>query len=729
MGSIMNIAVFLLFFSIGEIFCSPFNKIIDADWKIRENAERHRTSSYEMLDNPLLVIRRGESFNVKIQLQENYDVSKDQLRLTVIYDSQIGLKYEPIFVTVFSKAEKDSIFDESRWKAFTEEINGKYVSINITAPADTAVGFWNVTVDHKTKGKKHVSSTSQQLAILFNPWCEDDNVYMPNEEHRREYVLNPIGQVYLGSHDYMMPKVWKYGQFSSYVLPIVIILLENYGRQQGTWDLSTLGHPVHVSRALSSVINANDGNGIIAGKWNEPYAPFTEPDKWVGSEAIFKEFFDGLAEHHNLNPVRWGQCWVFASTTTAAARAIGLPARPVSCFGSRHDTDESLTIDTYFDENGHLLEEMNNDMEWNFHVWTEAWMSRDDVPDGFGGWQAIDATPQEQSDGLSQAGPAPVNAIRAGEIGYGYDAAFVFGEVDADIVHWFRNESDILGWTKVPVDQIPTTVFTKKIGNFNNSHALNYREFDEDVTDTYKYPEDSYQRRVAKRNAQENRGLKFIFDEKPIDDNIELHLKIHETYFGEFIKITLNIVNKFNKKISVSSLLNVNSIYYRGLIANSLALNKLNLEIGERGTGTHEIYIKPDEYLGKMVDFDVFKVFAIVSVDGGRIWSKEATSMLKKPSLNITLNGHIRVGEKLNVNASFVNPLNEQLTDGYFIIEFNGQRIIKKVHEEINAKETVSITEQFELTSSGYEAIVVTFHCKQMSDIYGYVVLDISPKN
>lgn len=35
----------------------------------------------------------------------------------------------------------------------------------------------------------------------------------------------------------------------------------------------------------------------------------------------------------------------------------------------------------------------------NFHVWNDVWMARPDLPQGYGGWQAIDATPQEASDG------------------------------------------------------------------------------------------------------------------------------------------------------------------------------------------------------------------------------------------------------------------------------------------------------------------------------------------
>ena len=50
----------------------------------------------------------------------------------------------------------------------------------------------------------------------------------------------------------------------------------------------------------------------------------------------------------------------------------------------------------------------------NFHVWNEAWMKRVDLPDGYDGWQAVDATPQEVSLGLYQTGPAPLTAIRKG---------------------------------------------------------------------------------------------------------------------------------------------------------------------------------------------------------------------------------------------------------------------------------------------------------------------------
>ena len=42
-------------------------------------------------------------------------------------------------------------------------------------------------------------------------------------------------------------------------------------------------------------------------------------------------------------------------------------------------------------------------------------MKRRDLPDGYDGWQVVDATPQEVSLGLFQTGPAPINAIKNGK--------------------------------------------------------------------------------------------------------------------------------------------------------------------------------------------------------------------------------------------------------------------------------------------------------------------------
>ena len=52
------------------------------------------------------------------------------------------------------------------------------------------------------------------------------------------------------------------------------------------------------------------------------------------------------------------------------------------------------------------------------------------------GWQAVDATPQEGSNGISQCGPAPLTAIKKGETFLNFETNFLYGEVNADRCTW-----------------------------------------------------------------------------------------------------------------------------------------------------------------------------------------------------------------------------------------------------------------------------------------------------
>lgn len=58
---------------------------------------------------------------------------------------------------------------------------------------------------------------------------------------------------------------------------------------------------------------------------------------------------------------------------------------------SAHDTNKSLTVDRFFDENGDPLEKLNKDSIWNFHSWNEVWMTRPDlsVSGAYDGWNLI----------------------------------------------------------------------------------------------------------------------------------------------------------------------------------------------------------------------------------------------------------------------------------------------------------------------------------------------------
>ena len=217
--------------------------------------------------------------------------------------------------------------------------------------------------------------------------------------------------------------------------------------------------PVQVARAVSAMVNSNDAdNGVLVGKWNGKYSDGTDPYKWSGSVRILEEYM-----RNGGRSVRYGQCWVFTGIITTVCRALGLPCRPVTCYSSAHDTNRSLTIDKYFTQDGEELKGIDEapgifDSIWNFHCWNDVWMARPDLPKGFGGWQVIDATPQEESDNVYQVGPTSVEAVRLGEVGLGYDTAFVFTEVNADVLVFVQDPRSSWGFRKIDQD-------TTHIGN------------------------------------------------------------------------------------------------------------------------------------------------------------------------------------------------------------------------------------------------------------------------
>lgn len=169
----------------------------------------------------------------------------------------------------------------------------------------------------------------------------------------------------------------------------------------------------------------------------------------------------------------------------SVARAIGIPSRIITCYSCAHDTQASLTVDYFVDENGKILEELNADSVWNYHVWNELWMARPDLSnDGlkYDGWQAVDATPQEMSDGIYRCGPSPVEAVKYGEVLRPYDCNFLFAEVNADKLFWlYKGPNQPLKLVRKDPLAIGQLISTKAVGRWER----------EDITSSYKFPEKS----------------------------------------------------------------------------------------------------------------------------------------------------------------------------------------------------------------------------------------------
>lgn len=536
---------------------------------------------------------------------------------------------------------------------------------------------------------------------------------MISASERQEYVLNDIGKVYLGSSYWFSGKEWVFGQFHKSVLPAVKLLLQNIPMVNRT----ILSDPVLLSRAISAGVNANDGFGVLVGNWGSSYFGGTPPGDWASSVDILEQYYTSGG-----SPVRYGQCWVFAAVTTTVLRSIGIPARPITTFGSAHDTDNSLTIDHFHDANGDELNGpgFGSDSIWNFHAWTEAHMTRPDIHDrAAGGWQVVDATPQELSDGIFQAGPASVIGVKRGEIDSDYDMHFVFSEVQSIDVHWQRDEDSPMGWRRMPGasgDSIADKIVTKALGRLESGTSDA-----EDVTWSYKFKEPS-ERRFALMNAAKRAGVEILFHDFVSNDDVMFTLSpVSKTTIGEPLRGFIHMKNNINHTVTVNAKIRVDSTYYNAVKVNRIATVGQVFELEPNAEQMLAFDIPFEEYVTKLVENSLVAVSAsAIVLETDQIWVKDTDMALKTPDVMITPVGPVSRHSYTSFKFTFVNTMPIHLTEcvlrvhgtrNYETVELNNIVPGEKVEYDINVK-----IDQVPL-------VVADLDCSQVFDMTGSVVV------
>uniref|UniRef100_A0A8C4N3I2 protein-glutamine gamma-glutamyltransferase n=1 Tax=Eptatretus burgeri TaxID=7764 RepID=A0A8C4N3I2_EPTBU len=433
-----------------------------------DHIEAKKTHHTEDYDSAYTVLRRGFPFKVELRLSRPFEPSADRLQMELFIGSRPSFErgtYIPIPL-VDELQTRETLL----WRTTVLKSEGSVLTLLVHTSPKSIVGKYQVCVATLCHG--YLFRTARHLApnvyFIFNPWCPDDLVYMENEAQRREYVLQDVGHIYYGSADDIMQRSWNFGQFDFGILDACILLLD-----QGKLPLQGRDSPVTISRVVSALVNSKDDNGVLEGNWSGIYGLGTPPEAWNGSTAILLDY------RATRSPVCYGQCWVFSGVATTVLRSLGIPSRPVTNFESAHDADASLSFDIFVDENMKILKDRMKDSKWNYHSWAEGWMARPDLPLGNGGWQVVDPTPQETSEGVFRCGPAPVNAVRDGVVYLKYDIKFVFAEVNSDKVYWQLGDDGKFKAICVDRNVVGVNISTKAIGSDER----------EDITHQYKHTE------------------------------------------------------------------------------------------------------------------------------------------------------------------------------------------------------------------------------------------------
>jgi len=650
------------------------------DYNLELNRTKSHTEQYEMED---LVVRRDNIVSLSFNCEGTLTQVKETVQVVLEYDD-LGLTsgYMPaktndtLVVFDIQKCQKNPIeLDNQKYQA-NAKWEDQILELDIFVPSNAIIGKYNVRVvvgkDSEAKG----IDDEKFLWVVFNPYSKNDPCHLSDDQEIEEYLQNENGIVYTGASNYRTrwyPRKWWFGQFEPKILEAAMSFLLRDDRQEKrpNQGIPKLRNPWYVARVLSACI----AEFCLQGNWSPPYEGGASPTSWNGSvKIITKALETGEA-------VKFGQCWVFSGVTTAICRALGIPCRSVTCFDSAHDTDETMTIDKYITKDNKHVDHLEADSVWNFHVWNELWMKRPDMGSkvDYDGWQVIDATPQEESFGRYQCGPAPVKAIKAGRIDCGFEAGFVFGEVNADTCYWLV--SDESQFSARPIierlayqdpDNCGATISTKQVGS--SGHR--------DVTNHYKFAEGTDQERESFNLAYTlGAGSKKFGDAISTKNSLKVSLAVEDDLeVGEDITISFNIESDADRNVT----------YVGGLYTCESADRAQRKELCSRHAVDEAVQVsqgsplkisnevKATEYFSKLENGNCMLYQVVVQdMDSNVCCMKEFKFVLApKKIIDLTAifssDGSVKVGNELEFAVNITNAFESELTNCVMTFEGHG---------------------------------------------------------
>ncbi|XP_060030475.1 protein-glutamine gamma-glutamyltransferase 5 [Erinaceus europaeus] len=697
----------------------------------RNNVQHHT----EEISLERLLVRRGQAFSITLYFRNrSFQPGLDSIIFVVetgpLPDMAKGTQ------AMFSLAGHGG-----PWIASVVNNTAMSLEVNLCAPPMAAVGRYLLKVRINSFQGFTTAYQLGEFILLFNPWCPGDTVYLDSEPQRHEYVVNDYGFIYQGNKNWILPCPWNYGQFEENIVDICLELLDKSLNFQvdPAIDCALRGSPVYISRVVCAMINSNDDNGVLNGNWSENYSDGTNPAEWTGSVAILKQWHAS-----GCQPVRYGQCWVFAAVMCTVMRCLGIPTRVITNFDSGHDTDGNLIIDEYYDHTGRILENKKKDSIWNFHVWNECWMARKDLPAGYGGWQVVDATPQETSNGLYCCGPASIKAIKEGEVDLKYDTPFAFSMVNADCMSWL-----VSGGKEQKLYRD-----TSSVGKFISTKSIQSDERD-DITENYKYGEGSPQERQVflkalqklkarsspgshpaylqpprptPRSASSHRSLEAPPPFQP-SEVVQVSLKfqlLNPPNMGQDIRFALLALNMSPQFKDLKVNLSAQSLLHDGSPLPPFWQDTAFITLYPQEAKTHLCEIPYRQYSQYLSTDKLIRISALGEEQSSpeKILVSEIIT-LAYPAIMIKVLGAAIVNQPLSIQVIFSNPLSEQVADCELTVEGSGifkkqQRILFGV---LRPQHRGSITLETIPFKSGQRQIQANLKSDKFKDIKGYKIV------
>lgn len=684
------------------------------NWQMTANRQAHLTDRYSSQE---LILRRGQPFTFSLTFNR---LLRSGESLGFIASTGPSPSESAKTKAVFPLSSGTS---GGSWYAQLLSQTDNTLTISISSPASAPIGWYTLSLQVSSQGNNFTLKLGMFI-LLFNPWSQADSVFMNNQAEREEYVLQDAGAIFVGSTNRISMVGWNFGQFEGDILNICLSILDsslNFRRDPAT-DVARRGDPKYVGRVLSAMVNSNDDNGVIAGNWSGNYTGGRDPRNWNGSVEILKDW-----KNSGFRPVRYGQCWVFAGTLNTVLRSFGIPSRVITNFNSAHDTDRNLSVDVYYDPMGNPLDK-GSDSVWNFHVWNEAWFVRNDLGSTYNGWQVLDATPQERSQGVFQCGPASVTAVREGDVHLDFDMPFIFAEVNADRITWIydaRRNSQRQNSSET--DTIGRYISTKAVGSYSRM----------DVTEKYKYPEGSRQERQVfdkalgklkpSRTFGPTSATEVERDER--EPSISGVFKVTGILaVGKEVNLALMLKNLTRDMKTVTVNMTAWTIVYNGTLVHEVWKDSITISLDPEEEVMQPLKITYAQYEKYLKADNMIRTTAVCQASDEAEVVVERDIILDNPTLTLELLDQAQVRKPVNVQMLFSNPLDEPVKNCVLMVEGSGLLLgsLKIDVPTLRPKERSRVRFEILPTRSGTKQLLADFSCNKFPAIKAMLSVDVA---
>ncbi|CAJ1081527.1 coagulation factor XIII A chain-like [Xyrichtys novacula] len=660
------------------------------------NKPNHYTTAY---DNPNLVIRRGQEFLMRITFNRPLGQGDDFQVEFLIGSNPSPSKGTLVAVTFGSR-------HAGLWAGRILELQGQSVIVGITPTPNAVVGKFRTYVAVVTSNGllRTRRDARTDLYLLYNAWCPEDAVFVPDESERREYILNDAGVIFQGAVGAVSHRSWMYGQFERGILDACIYILDS-----SRMPIYNRGNVIQLVRKGSAMLNSQDDNGVLVGNWSDDYSMGRPPTAWTGSVQI-------LLQYANTGvPVCFAQCWVFAGVFNTFLRCLGVPSRVITNFSSAHDNTGNLKTDLIFKTDGTPDRRHTRDSIWNYHCWNEVFITRHDLPPGLSGWQVVDATPQETSDGHYRCGPSSVTAIKEGLLCHPFDSGFVFAEVNSDVVFHKRDRYGTLSPYRVDKTHIGQAVYTKAVG----SYAPN------DITYTYKYPEGSAEDARTMTRAEEYGCER---DHSELDDpQLTVSISSEPVQLSQDVNLTVEFHNQSDEPRTIKAHLAGSVVFYTGVTANHFKDHDFTVVVPARQTERVALKVTAEEYLPHLGSQLCLNFVVTAQADEQSLTAIKVIELLTT-TLGMTVSGQPQVQQEMFVTISFTNPYNFALLNAYLAMEGPGLVSYRTRHYSvIEPRASISWKESFIPRLDGPRRLVAVMVCDNLRQVWGEVDVEIKP--